>query len=216
VFDSDRPGRSKTPENHRKSGEIHQLEISAERGPRIHTPQGLSIPAPTLQTQPAPTLVETDSLRPGYDFEKMYALLDGNVRQIFDAEKKDPVWAPEMEGRVRSDLERDFKTIGAEAEIKSLDCRTTTCRFTIEAKDKRSLMIADDFAQNFARGDYIAHDFSEDHGDLELVLLYGFSKERRPLSIHDQEYALMRKWRLERWHAAKAQGRVFEYEFPEQ
>jgi hypothetical protein len=69
---------------------------------------------------------------PGYDPTKFMHLVSQS--RVFEAEPRDPRWAPAVEAWMNQHLARDLSTILPEAKV-TVECRLTTCRWTWQGSD---------------------------------------------------------------------------------
>jgi hypothetical protein len=52
--------------------------------------------------------------------------------EIYDREARDPVWAPQMEATIRSDIESNLASLGlSDTAVRSLECRSSSCRISV-------------------------------------------------------------------------------------
>ena len=162
--------------------------------------------APKLLAIPASKAVQTDPTAPDYDFGKLIEITDGDVVGIHEAEPKDPRWSGPMEDRVRAGLERDLERSGLRARVRELDCRTATCRLTLEADSDYDMKAAASLAQAFRRGYYVslgATPAGVDHG---VTMYFGFERKSRDLQKNDRYYAMARRVKLQVMREAQRSG----------
>jgi len=62
-----------------------------------------------------------------------YALLDAEPAELFASEARDSVWAPAVERRIVAQLDRDLAILFPDAEVDSVECRTSSCAVSVVA-----------------------------------------------------------------------------------
>jgi hypothetical protein len=122
--------------------------------------------------------VPTSPSDPRYDPTAL-TLAGYKAPQIFEAEPRDPIWAPQVERRLSSQFSSDLSVMVPLAHMTNLTCHTATCRLDFDAPKEggqavvRALQLA-------PAADTVTFDLRDHAGVLSGSMFLSFGENREP------------------------------------
>jgi hypothetical protein len=159
-------------------------------------PHGRSSPNPPRFVGSNPA-VQNDPTAPDYDAVKLLDLTN-RAQDVYRAEPRDPLWAPQMEATLREKIVTEIGERAKHAEILSLECHTSTCRAVLDAGDddtkRNQTMIALQEPPLASRTAFVADETAEG----KTTVIFAVKPKYRSPAAYAEKYERDRKATLDR------------------
>jgi hypothetical protein len=161
------------------------------------SPAPLALAALPDRSKPA---VVSDQNTLGYDAVNLIAATDISVVAVFEAETRDPVWAPKREKAVEAIIARDLESTNSKATLKNIECKHSTCKMVFEGASLDDANQGAVLIQYATLGSYTEPARAEQaDGRVNVSVFVAFDSEERKDEFWRDYYAEKRKMGLARW-----------------